>query len=631
MSKASEAVVPRKARRPPMTGKMAPLILGALGVVYGDIGTSPLYTMKTALDWGGGATPTVALGMLSLIVWTLIIITSVKYVALIMRADNDGEGGILALMSLLGLKKRERKFIVALGILGAALLYGDGAITPAISVLSALEGLKDPFPSIAPWVMPMAVVILLVLFALQSRGTATIGRLFGPVMLAWFLVIGLLGLVQIAVHPSVLWALDPLVGLGFLARHGLVGFTILGAVFLSVTGAEALYADMGHFGAFPIRLGWYGLVLPCLLLNYAGQSAIVIDGAMAPGQNPFFAMVPHAYLLPMILLSTVATVIASQSIISGVFSMTRQAIQLGLLPHMTITQTSDQGYGQIYVAAVNWMLMILTVGLTIAFGSSDRLAAAYGIAVSMTMLLTTVLMYVLMREVWKWKHAACLAVAGSLAVVDFAFVCANLTKVFDGGWVPLITATTIFLLMSSWHKGRLAAIEHLKHANMSIGKFITTTAHLHRVTGTAVYLTRHHGIAPVALQHNITNYKVLHERIVIIQIVTAHVPRIAYNDRVTVQELGKGFWGIEIHYGFMEHANLPKVLEHCVLDGKGIKMADTTFFIPRETIGRKKKKSALGPVTYFLSTVMNRNASDATDFFRIPVDRMVEVGASFEI
>ncbi len=625
-----EISIPGKTEPLTISNKVAPMILGALGVVYGDIGTSPLYTMKTALEWGGGATPEVALGMLSLIVWTLIIITSVKYVALIMRADNDGEGGILALMSLLGLKKTERPIIVGLGILGAALLYGDGAITPAISVLSALEGLKDPIPSIAPAIMPMAVVILLVLFALQPRGTAVIGRVFGPVMLFWFLVIGLLGLSALVSHPIVLWAFDPRVGVAYLAGHGLVGITVLGAVFLSVTGAEALYADMGHFGALPIRLGWYGLVLPALLLCYAGQAAVVVDRAMAPDENPFFVIVPSSLRMAMVFLSAVATVIASQSIISGVFSMTRQAVQLGLLPRMTITQTSDQGYGQIYVGSVNWMLMILTVGLTVGFGSSGRLAAAFGIAVAMTMLLTTVLMYVLMREVWEWNLAACLAVAGTLAVIDCCFVSANLIKVLDGGWVPLVTATIIYLLMSSWRRGRLAMLEHLNTRTMPIDLFISSSGRCHRVPGTAVYLTRRQGIAPVALLHNLKHFKALHERNVLLHVETEHVPRLSRDERVDVTDLGQGYWAIDVHYGFMEHPNLPRILGNCVLGGKGLNMMETTFVLSRESLVRARKP-ALGPISQRLFEFMHRNASDATAFFRIPLDRMVEIGATFEI
>jgi KUP system potassium uptake protein len=381
-------------------GALPAMALGALGVVYGDIGTSPLYTLKTALQWAGGeATPEVALGMLSLIVWTLIITTSIKYVAIVMRADNDGEGGILALMSLLGIRHGERAGVIAVGILGAALLYGDGAITPAISVLSALEGLKAPLPSFAPYVLPSSVVILVGLFALQPQGTARIGRLFGPVMTLWFATIAVLGLLGILRHPGVLAALDPRYGLGYLFGHGFTGFLVLGGVFLCATGAEALYADMGHFGPQPIRIAWYGLVLPSLLMNYAGQTALLVNGGLAADANPFFALCPAALQVPLVGLATVATIIASQSIISGTFSMTRQAIQLGLCPRLKITQTSSEGYGQIYVGFVNWVLMALTLGLAVSFRSSDNLAAAFGIAVALTMLLTSVLMFLAMREV----------------------------------------------------------------------------------------------------------------------------------------------------------------------------------------------------------------------------------------
>jgi KUP system potassium uptake protein len=384
-------------------GSLGALMVGSLGVVYGDIGTSPLYTLKTALEWAGGATPDVAIGMLSLIVWTLLITTSFKYVAIVMRADNDGEGGILALMSLLGIKHGERPWVVLIGVVGAALLYGDGAITPAISVLSALEGLESPLPQIAPYIVALSSLILFVLFALQSQGTERIGKLFGPIMMLWFVTIGVLGFIGILHHPTVLVAINPLYGLHYFVTHGFVGFLVLGAVFLCATGAEALYADMGHFGPRPIRLSWYCLVLPCLLLNYSGQTAIVIDGASEAGPNPFYALCPAALQSPLVGLGTVATVIASQSIISGSFSMTRQAIQLGLCPRLDIVQTSASGYGQIYIGFVNWTLMLLTLGLTLGFQSSDNLAAAFGIAVSLTMLLTTVLMFIAMREIWNWN------------------------------------------------------------------------------------------------------------------------------------------------------------------------------------------------------------------------------------
>ena len=381
-------------------GPLAALALGALGVVYGDIGTSPLYTFKTAIAWAGGqATPAAALGMLSLITWTLIITTSIKYVAIVMRADNDGEGGILALMSLLGIKHGERSGVIAIGILGAALLYGDGAITPAISVLSALEGLKAPMPDFAPYVLPLAILVLVAVFALQPQGTARIGALFGPIMTLWFVSIGLLGLLGILRHPGVLAALDPRYGFGYLFGHGWTGFLVLGGVFLCATGAEALYADMGHFGPQPIRLAWYGLVLPTLLLNYAGQAAVIVDGDVAADANPFFVLCPPFLQVPLVALATAATIIASQAIISGTFSMTRQAIQLGLCPRLHITQTSSEGYGQIYVGFVNWALMVLTLGLALSFRSSDNLASAFGIAVALTMLLTSLLMFIAMREV----------------------------------------------------------------------------------------------------------------------------------------------------------------------------------------------------------------------------------------
>src|SRR5271166_6890150 len=435
-------------------GSLRMLALGALGVVYGDLGTSPLYTLKTALDWAGGATPAVAVGMLSLIIWTLLITTSFKYVAVVMRADNDGEGGILALMSLLGIKHGERTGVIAIGILGAALLYGDGAITPAISVLSALEGLKAPIPSFAPYVLPLSVVVLVAVFALQPAGTARIGRLFGPIMTLWFVSIGLLGLLGILRHPGVLAALDPRYGFGYLFGHGWTGFLVLGGVFLCATGAEALYADMGHFGPQPIRFAWYGLVLPTLLLNYACQAAVVVDGEVAADANPFFALCPSLLQVPLVALATAATIIASQAIISGTFSMTRQAIQLGLCPRLHITQTSSEGYGQIYVGFVNWVLMGLTLALTLSFRSSDNLAAAFGIAVALTMLLTSMLMFLAMREVWGWSLWLSVLVAGVFVVVDLSFVTANMMKVLEGGWVPLVVGATLYFIMSTWRQGR---------------------------------------------------------------------------------------------------------------------------------------------------------------------------------
>jgi KUP system potassium uptake protein len=613
-------------------GPVAGLMLGALGVVYGDIGTSPLYTLKTALDWAGGATPAVAYGMFSLIVWTLIITTSIKYVALVMRADNEGEGGILALMASLASKDKATPALIAIGILGAALLYGDGAITPAISVLSALEGLKLPLPAVGPYILPLAVLILLALFVLQRKGTAMIGRLFGPIMVLWFLTIGMLGAHAVLEHPAVLRALDPRQGLHYLATHGFKGFTVLGAVFLSATGAEALYADMGHFGARPIRLSWYGIVLPMLLLNYAGQTALVAAGAVPADANPFFLLGPAWTRLPLVALATLASIIASQSIISGVFSMTRQAIQLGLCPRLNVTQTSAGGYGQIYVGSVNWMLMAFTLLLAVGFGSSDRLAAAFGIAVSFTMLLTTLLLYKVMREQWRWSQAWALAVAGPLAIVDGCFVAANLTKFVDGGWVPLVAAAVVFLAMSAWRSGRNAMVEQIERATLSLPVFIESTAHAMKVEGTAVYLSRRVDVVPVALLHSVKHYQVLHRRNVILGVETEQVPRVPESRRITVTELGHDFYRIVLRYGFMQQPDIPQALAQCTPGGYEFEMMQTSFFLSRLTISVAGRGwDRFTPALRRLYSAMHHNEVDATEFFAIPRNRIVEMGARIEL
>ncbi|HYM01587.1 MAG TPA: KUP/HAK/KT family potassium transporter, partial [Stellaceae bacterium] len=477
-------------KRPAATASnLGALSLSALGVVFGDIGTSPLYTLKTVLNLTGAKPDAAAtLGVLSLVIWTLIVVTSIKYVSFAMRVDNDGEGGILALMSLLGVKQH-RPVIVAFGLFGAALIYGDGAITPAISVLSALEGLDIVAPSFHPYVLPAAVAILIALFAVQAQGTARIGKAFGPIMALWFLAIALLGLSGIAQHPAVLLAIDPRPGLAFLAHGGVSGFLVLGGVFLCVTGAEALYADMGHFGAKPIRLAWTAFVFPSLVLNYAGQAAIVLEGAPT-ADNIFYRLCPSALLVPLVLLATIATIIASQSIITGAFSMTRQAIQLGWLPRLRITLTSEQGYGQIYVGAVNWLLMLVTLGLTIGFGKSDNLAAAYGIAVSATMLMTTALLFIAMREIWQWTLPAAAAVAGAFFIVDAAFLVANLAKIADGGYVPLLLAAAVYGVMFVWHTGARAVSRRLHETVVPIARFMAQLAEggIPRVPGTAVFL-----------------------------------------------------------------------------------------------------------------------------------------------
>ncbi|MBV8210872.1 MAG: KUP/HAK/KT family potassium transporter [Burkholderiaceae bacterium] len=624
----------RPDQHPHVEGALGALALGALGVVYGDIGTSPLYTLKTAYDWAGSTAPDVALGLLSLIIWTLVITTSVKYVALVMRADNHGEGGILALMARVGIRDsagRIRPGVVWLGIVGAALLYGDGAITPAISVLSALEGLKLPMPALAPYVLPLAASVLLCLFLLQHKGTAVIGRLFGPIMLVWFVTIGVLGVIAVFQHPSVLMAVNPRYGIDYLTSHGFRGFTVLGAVFLSATGAEALYADMGHFGAPAIRIGWYGLVLPCLLLNYAGQTALVMQGKVSGDANPFFLLGATWVQLPMVVLATVATIIASQSIISGVFSMTRQAVQLGLSPRLHITQTSAEGYGQIYVSSINWLLMIFTLGLTLGFGSSDRLAAAFGIAVSMTMLLTTLLMYRMMREQWHWGIAVALAIAGALGLVDGSFVAANLTKVLDGGWVPLIAAAAVCTLMGTWGTGKVALLHQVERDTMPLGLFIAASAEIQRVPGTAVFLSRRLDVVPLAMLHSLKHYNVLHQRNVILHIETEQVPRVPNHERLYVTPLGERFYRIVLRYGFMEHPNVPAAFDNCALAGEGFDLMSTTFFFSHETVCAGEKKGALNPIIRRLFIWMHRNAYDATDFFRIPRNRIVELGARIEL
>jgi KUP system potassium uptake protein len=612
-------------------GPLAALALGALGVVYGDIGTSPLYTFKTAIEWGGGnATPAAALGMLSLITWTLIITTSIKYVAIVMRADNDGEGGILALMSLLGIKHGERTGVIAIGILGAALLYGDGAITPAISVLSALEGLKAPMPDFAPYVLPLSVLVLVAVFALQPQGTARIGALFGPIMTLWFVSIGLLGLLGILRHPGVLAALDPRYGFGYLFGHGWTGFLVLGGVFLCATGAEALYADMGHFGPQPIRLAWYGLVLPTLLLNYAGQAAVIVDGEVAADANPFFILCPPFLQVPLVALATAATIIASQAIISGTFSMTRQAIQLGLCPRLHVTQTSSEGYGQIYVGFVNWALMVLTLGLTLSFRSSDNLASAFGIAVALTMLLTSLLMFIAMREVWGWSLPLSIAVAGLFVVVDLSFVAANMMKVVEGGWVPLAVGATLYFVMSTWREGRVALSHKLERDTLPLKQFIAQMHGKTRVAGTAVYMTSRVDVVPVPLLHNLKHNKVLHERIVLLHVVTRNIPRVAPNKRIEVVHLGDNFHSVVAYYGFMQQPNVPRVLERCDLQGLTFNMMETSFFVGRVTI-MPARKSRFGAMRCKIFEAMHRNALAATEFFRIPPNRVIELGGQVEI
>ena len=622
-----------KVEREALRGKSPVLALSALGIVFGDIGTSPLYTFKTILAATAAAPNTsVVLGALSLVLWTLFIITTVKYVSFAMNVDNDGEGGILALMALLGVKRQQRPTIVALGLFGAALIYGDGAITPAISVLSALEGLNMATPALQPYVVPAAVAILLALFAIQARGTATIGQLFGPVMLVWFAVMAVMGIWGIAQHPAVFAALNPFYGLSYLFTNGRTGFLVLGAVFLCVTGAEALYADMGHFGRLPIKLAWFSLVFPSLILNYSGQAALVLEGAPTDG-NIFYRLCPSALLLPLIVLATVATIIASQSIITGAFSMTRQAIQLGWLPRMTIKQTSSQGYGQIYVGVVNWLLMIVTVGLTIGFGKSDNLASAYGIAVSLTMLMTSALLFIAMREIWGWNLRAAGVVAACFLTVDAAFFLANLTKIAEGGYVPLMLAICVYGIMWIWHRGSEAVAARMHEALIPVPQFMAEIAakKIPRVPGTAVFPTRTERDTPPVMVWHVKHNRALHEHLYVLRVKILSVPWVSSRDRLTLQNVAPNYWRAEARFGFMERPHIPELLAASKSLGCTVDLDDVTYYVGRETLIPREDGKGLPAWQERIFAVMERNAVHVSDFFGLPTDQVVEIGRQVAI
>jgi KUP system potassium uptake protein len=607
--------------------------LSALGVVFGDIGTSPLYTLKTVFALTGGhADRAVTLGVLSLVIWTLIMVTTIKYVSFAMRIDNDGEGGILALMSLLGIKLKPRPVIVALGLLGAALMYGDGAITPAISVLSAVEGLKVAVPSFTPYVLPVSVLILVVLFFIQSQGTARIGMAFGPVMLVWFVTLALLGIGGIVRHPSVLLALNPVYGFSYLLSGGMSGFLVLGGVFLCVTGAEAVYADMGQFGAKPIRRAWSALVFPSLVLNYAGQAALVLEGAPT-SDNMFYQLCPSMALIPLVLLATIATIIASQAIITGIFSMTRQAIQLGWLPRLQITQTSAKGYGQIYVATVNWMLMIVTCGLTIVFRKSDNLASAYGIAVSATMLTTSALLFIAMREMWGWGWLRAGAIAGTFIIVDLSFFMANFSKIATGGYVPLIFGACVYAIMLIWHKGAAALAARLQEAAVPIEAFLSRIAQagVPRVPGTAVFLTRTNQDTPPIMVWHVTHNRALHERLLVLTVHPESVPWLEESERLTIQEIAPKFWRASARYGFMERPDIPALSRQAYEQGCGIDLADATYYIGHETLLSRGDGKGLAKWIEAPFGFMQRNCVHASEYLRLPSDSLVEIGRQVSI
>ncbi len=619
---------------------LAVLALGALGVVYGDIGTSPLYTIHECFGGIHTLEPSRVnvLGVLSLVVWALIVVVSIKYVAFVIRADNRGEGGILALMALalskIGDKKSpKRAAVVALGLFGAALLYGDGMITPAISVLSAVEGLELATPWFSPYVVPITIAILVALFMVQSRGTAQIGAVFGPVLMVWFVVIGILGLRSLIRAPVVLLAVNPLYGLHFFQVNRWEGFLVLGAVFLAVTGGEALYADLGHFGRRPIQLGWYGIVLPGLLLNYFGQGAVILTSPESVS-NPFYALAPRWALLPMVGLSTVATIIASQAIISGVFSLTRQAVLLGYLPRIPIIHTSSIEIGQIYVPAANRLLLVATVGLVLAFQSSTGLAAAYGVAVTITMVITTLLLYVVARELWKWRRWTTLLLIGTFLVFDLGFCTSALLKIPHGGWFPLLAALGTYTLMSTWRKGRQVLAERLYQRVLPLDDFVRSVipqeTQLVRVPGAAIFMSGNPSSTPPVLLHNIKYNRVLHETVAIMNVVIEETPHVSQTDRLNVQDLGHGFYRVKARYGFMESPNIKEILALCAEQGLVLDAQTVGFFLGRESI-ITTSKPGMAKWRQRLFALMARNAQGASPFFEIPPNQVVELGVQVQL
>jgi KUP system potassium uptake protein len=630
----------RSAEAPPLrarNGRLLRLSLAALGVVYGDIGTSPLYALRECFTGEHGVAPTQAnvLGVLSLTFWSLVVVVSVKYLVFVMRADNQGEGGILALTALVQPERTdqrgERGRLVALGLFGAALLYGDGMITPAISVLSAVEGLRVATPLFDPYVYPLTVGILVTLFLIQQRGTAHVGAIFGPVTLAWFLIIALLGARGIAMQPHVLVAVDPRHAVAFFTANGIAGLLVLGAVFLVVTGGEALYADMGHFGKQPIRAGWFAVVLPALLLNYFGQGALVLFDRNSAA-NPFYGLAPGWAVYPLVVLATAATVIASQAVISGCFSLTRQAIQLGFSPRMEIRHTSAEEVGQIYIPTVNWTLMIATIALVLGFRSSSSLAAAYGIAVTTTMIITTLLFYVVTREFWHWGRWLALPLATVFLVVDLSYFAGNVIKVEHGGWFSVGVAGAVFTLMSTWKRGRQILAERLRIGELPLTAFLEDIAANPplRVPGTAVFMSgRAYGV-PSALLHNLKHNKVIHQRVCLLTVLTVDVPRLRHDERMDVTFLDSGFCRAIVRYGFMEGPDIPAAMALAGAHGLDLDPMTTTFFLGRETL-LVTDRPGMARWRETLFAFMARNATRATAYYGIPPGQVIEIGAQVEL
>jgi KUP system potassium uptake protein len=612
------------------------LMLGSIGVVYGDIGTSPLYAFREAVIAAGGpsgtASPMAVLGVLSLILWALIVVVTLKYVLILLRADNHGEGGTLALMALAQRAvSRGAGAIVLLGIISGALFYGDAVITPALSVLSAIEGIKLVTSAFDPYVVPLTVIILVVLFAVQSRGTARVAAFFGPVMVVWFAIIAIAAIPQIMRHPEVLFALNPLHAVSFMLHHGVIGFVTLGAVFLAVTGAEALYADLGHFGKRPIQTAWLFIVLPSLALNYMGQGALVI-GDPKGVENPFFLMFPDWALIPMVALATLATVIASQAVITGAYSLTRQAIQLGLLPRFEIRHTSEAHSGQIFMPRVNSLLLIAVVLLVLMFRSSSALASAYGISVTGTMVVTAMMGFVVIWRVWKWSAIAAAALIAPFLFLDLTFLAANLLKVLEGGWVPLALGGWVMLLMYTWRRGSRLLFEKSRKLEFPLVDLVAMLEKRppQRVSGTAVFLTSDPASAPTALMHSLKHYKVLHEKNVILTIETAPTPRIDLAERVRLEEISATFTKVTLRFGFMESPNVPKTLAIARKLGWHFDIMSTSFFLSRRAL-KPAAHSGMPRWQDHLFIALSRTANDATDYFQIPTGRVVEVGTQVTV
>ncbi len=621
----------------PSARRLLPLTLTAIGVVYGDIGTSPLYALRECFFGSHSvpAQPENVLGVLSLIIYSLVLVISIKYIAIVMRADNDGEGGILALAALIpdrdGNPTRWRAALVLMGIFGAALLYGDGMITPAITVLGAVEGLKVATPFFDRLIVPVAVAILVGVFAIQRQGTHRVGKLFGPIMVLWFIVIAVLGLSWVVHYPVVLTAVDPRHAVTFFQTHGLHGFAVLGAVFLVVTGGEALYADMGHFGKRPIRVAWFSLVLPALLLNYFGQGALLLENPKA-AEHPFFLLAPDWALLPLVVLATAAAIIASQALISGAFSLTQQAIQLGYCPRLDIEHTSHHEMGQVYVPQVNWALMISTIVIAVGFGSSTALAAAYGIAVTLTMVITAVLLQVIAIERWGWSPLVAYLVTGVFLTIDLAFFGANALKIAHGGWLPLVIGGVLFTFMTTWKTGRRIVAARLTARAIPLEAFLKRVTEMQpaRVPGTAVFMTAQPRGTPPALAHNLRYNKVLHAHVVTLMVTTEPVPHVPPNRQVTVKSLGHGVFDVRVRYGFMEDPNVPEALTRAMEAGLELDEDDVTFFLGRETlIVTETPGMAIWRERLFV--LMARNAVRATSYFRLPPERVVELGVQVEL